>query len=195
MCPYKYYHVMRDSKDKKQWRYQMVQKAMDIGVKPAAKAFHTSPGVVREWLRRFKIEGYSALADRSHKPHHSPRTTPDHMKKYIIALKGTYKRLGAVQVKHLENLSMAPKTMRKIWKEAGIPSRRRPKKHVTKNNLRHVKKLFKLFERNVEDTKDLFDIPEYYFQMKTLNLPKCQYTFREISCGITFLGFANQRSL
>ena len=90
---------------------------------------------------------------------------------------------------------MAPKTMRKIWKDAGIPSRKRPKKHVTKNNLRHVKKLFKLFERNVEDTKDLFDIPEYYFQMKTLNLPKCQYTFREISCGILCLGFANSRSL
>ena len=46
-----------------------------------------------------------------------------------------------------------------------------------------------------EDTKDLCDIPEYYIPMKTLNLPKVQYTFREISCGILFLGFANQRSL
>ena len=31
--------------------------------------------------------------------------------------------------------------------------------------------------------------------MKTLNLPKVQYTFREISTGILFLGFANNRSL
>ena len=31
--------------------------------------------------------------------------------------------------------------MRKIWRDAGIPSRKRPKKHVTKNNLRAVKKL------------------------------------------------------
>ena len=46
-----------------------------------------------------------------------------------------------------------------------------------------------------EDTKDLDDIPEYWPQMKSLNLPKVQYTFREISCGILFLGFANQRSL
>ncbi len=195
MCPYKYYHVMRDSKDKKQWRYQMVQKAKEVGVKPTARIFHTSPPVVRKWLGRFNMQGYPGLADCSHKPHHSPRTTPDHMKKYIVTLKKKYKRLGAVQVRQLENLSMAPKTMRKIWKDAGIPSRKRPKKHVTKNNLRHVKKLFKLFERNVEDTKDLFDIPEYYFQMKTLNLPKCQYTFREISCGILCLGFANSRSL
>ena len=84
MCPYKYYHVMRDSKDKKQWRYQMVQKAMEIGVKAAARMFHTSPHVVRKWLKRFKGEGYSALADRSHKPHFSPRETPSHIKKYII---------------------------------------------------------------------------------------------------------------
>jgi len=48
MCPYKYYHVMRDSKDKRHWRYQMVQKAKEIGVKPAARIFHTSPPVVRK---------------------------------------------------------------------------------------------------------------------------------------------------
>ena len=87
MCPYKYYHVMKDSKDKKQWRYQMVQKALEIGIKPTARLFHTSPPVVRDWLSRFKTEGYSALADRSHKPHHSPRETPDHIKEYIVRLR------------------------------------------------------------------------------------------------------------
>ena len=85
--------------------------------------------------------------------------------------------------------------MRKIWRNAGISSRKRRKKHVTKNNLREIKKQYKLFERMGEDTKDLIDIPEYWPQMKSLNLPKVQYTFREISTGILFLGFANQRSL
>ena len=47
----------------------------------------------------------------------------------------------------------------------------------------------------MEDTKDLMDIPEYYFPAKTLNLPKVQYTFREVSCGILFTGFANNLSL
>jgi len=195
MCPYKYYQIMRDSKDKKQWRYQMVQKALDQGVKPTARAFNTSPGVVRKWLKRFKTEGYSALADRSHKPHLSPRQTPEETKVYIINLKKKYKRLGAEQIRIIEDLTMAPKTMRKIWREAGCSSRKRPKKHVTKNNLRAVKKLYKLFERMSEDTKDLDDIPEYYWQMKKHNLPIIQYSFREVSCGILFLGFANQRSL
>lgn len=113
----------------------------------------------------------------------------------MINLKKKYKRMGAEQIKVVEELTMSPKTMRKIWREAGVSSRRRPKKHVTKNNLRAVKKLYTLFERMGEDTKDLDDIPEYYIPMQTLNLPKIQYTFREVSCGILFLGFANQRSL
>ena len=173
----------------------MVSKAIESGVKPAARIFNTSPHVVRKWLKRFKTEGYAALADKSHKPHYSPGTTPEHVKIYIINLKKKYKRIGAEQIKDIEDLAMAPKTMRKIWREAGLPSRRRPKKHVTKNNLRAVKKLYALFERMGEDTKDLDDIPEYYWQMNQLGLPKIQYTFREISCGILFLGFANQRSL
>jgi hypothetical protein len=195
MCPYKYYHIMKDSKDKKQWRYQMVQKALNDGIKLTARVFHTSPPVVRKWLKRFKSQGYYGLNDASHRPHHSPNETPSYLKEHIIMLKGKYKRVGAEQIKILEDVPRCSKTMRKIWRNANIPSRKRPKKHVTKNNLREVKKQYKLFERMVEDTKDLIDIPEYWPQMKTLNLPKVQYTFREVSCGPLLLGFASQRSL
>lgn len=173
----------------------MLQYALDKGVKPAARHFHTSPTVVRKWIYRFKAEGYSGLEDRSHKPHHSPNETPKHVKDHVIALKAIYKRIGAEQIRVLENLTLAPKTIRKIWKEAKIPSRKRPKKHVTKNNLRAVKKQFQLFQQSMEDTKDLMDIPEYYFQARTRLLPKVQYTFREVSCGILFLGFAESISL
>lgn len=195
MCPYPYYQVMRQSKDKKFWRYQMIQHCFKHGVKPTAKAFKTSPPVVRFWRDRFQHEGYPGLNDKSHKPHHSPRTTPQDVKEHIVSLKKTYKRVGAEHVRDLEELPQAPKTIRKIWKEAGIPSRKRPKKHVTKNNLRAVKKLFKLFEFSMEDTKDLMDIPEYYIPARRLNLPKFQYTYREVSCGILFMGFANEKSL
>lgn len=195
MCPYKYYQIMRHSKDKKFLRHQIVQSANKIGVKPTAKHFNTSPYTVRFWRDRFNQEGYDGLADRSHKPHHSPNKTPKHTKKYIINLKAKYKRMGAEQIRTLENLPQAPKTIRKIWRDAKIPSRKRPKKHVTKNNLRAIKKQFKLFQQSMEDTKFLLDIPEYYLQAKMLNLPRYQYTFREVSCGILFLGFANNVSL
>ena len=173
----------------------MVQYALTKGVKPAARQFHTSPPTVRKWVHRFNAQGYFGLEDRSHKPHYSPRETPQHVKDKVAALKDKYKNLGAEQVRILEGLTLAPKTIRKIWKAAKKPSRRRPRKHVTKNNLRAVKKLFKLFQFAMEDTKDLMDIPEYYIPAKLLNLPKVQYTYREVSCGILFLGFANVLSL
>ena len=173
----------------------MVQQALELGIKPVARAFHTSPPIVRKWLKRFKMLGYAGLADQSRRPHHSPLETPSHLKEHIVKLRSIYKRLGADQIKVLENIPLNPKTIRKIWRQAGCSSRKRPKKHVTKNNLREVKKHYALFEKMVEDTKDLWDIPEYWPQMKAFNLPKVQYTFREVSCGPIFLGFANQRSL
>lgn len=181
--------------DKKQYRYQMCQYALKHGNKPAARVFKTCSQVVRPWLSRFKLKGYSGLEDCSRRPHHSPRQTPQDIKEHVITLKKKYKRLGAEQIKILENVNLSAKTMRSIWKAAGVSSRRRRKKYITKNNLRAVKKRYQLFEFSCEDTKDLCDIPEYWQQMKSLNLPSVQYTFREVSCGIQFLGFANERSL
>jgi hypothetical protein len=174
----------------------MVQYALSRGVKPTARVFGTSPPVVRKWLTRFKEQGYAGLVDLSHKPHNSPRATPQCIKDNIVALrKNKYRNLGATQVKTLEKLPQAPKTIRKFWREAGIARGRRKKKYIVKLNLRKAKKQFYLFQQSCEDTKDLFDIPEYWPQMKRLNLPKVQYTRREISCGILFTGYANERSL
>ena len=195
MCPYPWYQVMRLSKDKKQQRYQMVTYAKEHGVKPAARRYATSPKTVRKWLLRFIEGGYQALDDLPKTPHLSPRAISETRAKKIVALKSVYKRLGADHVKILEKLPESAKTIRKIWRKNGVSSRARRKKHVTKQNLREIKKQFALFERSCEDTKDLFDIPEYWPQMKLLKLPVTQYTFREVSCGVQFLGYANERSL
>jgi len=173
----------------------MIQYALSHGVKPTARVFGTSPPVVRKWLDRFKEQGYTGLVDLSHRPHHSPRATPQDIKDHIVRLQKKYRRLGARQVKTLESLPQAAKTIRKFWREAGVQRGRRKKKYITKQNLREVKKQFYLFQQSCEDTKDLFDIPEYWPQMRRLNLPKVQYTRREISCGILFTGYANERSL
>jgi hypothetical protein len=186
---------MRNCKDKRAHRYQMIQYALPHGVKPTARVFGTSPPVVRKWLNRFKERGYAGLVDLSRKPHYSPRATAKSIKDHIVSLRKKYRRLGAEQVKTLEGLTQAPKTIRKFWRGAGVQRGRRKKKYITKQNLREVKKKFYLFQQSCEDTKDLDDIPEYWPQMKRLNLPVVQYTRREISCGILFTGFANERSL
>ena len=195
MCPYPWYQIMRLSKDKKQQRYQMAIYALKHGIKPTARLFATTPKTVRKWVRRFNQGGYQTLADISRRPRHSPNKTPLELIRKIVKLKAKYGRLGAEQIKILEDVERSAKTMRKIWRQNGVSSRRRRKKHIIKQNLRNVKKLFGLFERVCEDTKDLWDIPEYWPQMRYKRLPKVQYTFREVSCGVQFLGFADERSL
>jgi len=169
MRPITYYQIMRNSKDKKINRYQIVRYAEKHGNKPAARTFNTTVKTVRKWRKRFEDKGYNGLEDLSRRPHHSPNKTPKKIEDKVVKLKKKYKRIGAEQIK---------------------------KKHVTKNNLRAIKKQFPLFKQVCEDTKELMDIPEYWKQVYyNPRLPKKQYTFREVSCGIQFLGFADEISI
>ncbi len=58
MSPYKYYDIMRNSKDNRQLRYQMIVYADKYGIKPAVRHFKTTRNTVRKWQRRFKELGY-----------------------------------------------------------------------------------------------------------------------------------------
>lgn len=195
MCPYTYYSIMRKSKDKKHYRYQMVIWVEQHGIKRAVEYFKTSRNTVRKWCRRWKAYGYEGLEDRSRRPHNSPMAVPMEQRKELVRLKKIYKRMGADAIKIIKGVAVSAKTMRKVWREEGISSRKRRKKHVTKHNLREVKKQWALFQQIDEDTKDLVDIPEYWTQMKEKHLPVVQYTARDVTSGMQFLGFADDRSL
>jgi transposase len=195
MCPYRYYNVMRTSKDPKQIRYQMVLSVDRVGIKQTARDFRTSRTTVRKWWRRWIEDGYKGLEERSRQPKNSPLATPPEERKHLVALKAKYKRLGADQIRTIEHLSRSARTIRKIWREEGVSSRKRRRKSRTKQNLREMKRQWRLFQQIGEDTKDLCDIPEYYLQMKRLGLPTIQYTAREVTSGLLFMGFAQERSL
>ena len=195
MCPYTYYSIMRKSKDKKQIRYQMVISVEKHGIKKTVEYFKTTKNTVRKWWRRWIKDGYRGLEELSRRPHNSPNATPQKERQKLVKLKKKYKRIGADAIKVIENIPISAKTMRKIWRQEGISSRKRRKKHVTKQNLREVKREWALFQQVDEDTKDLIDIPEYWTQMKKKGLPKVQYTARDVTSGLMFLGFADEKAL
>ena len=195
MCPYTYYSIMRKSKDKKQIRYQMVICIEKHGIKPTARYFKTTRNTVRKWWRRWIKYGYKGLEELPRRPHNSPMATSSEDREKLVKLKKKYKRIGADTIKVIEDIPISAKTMRKVWREEGISSRRRRKKHVTKQNLREVKRQWELFQQIDEDTKDLADIPEYWPQMMKKGLPKFQYTARDVTSGMTFFGFADERAL
>jgi len=195
MCPYRYYDLMRKSKDPRDLRFQIVLSVEKRGIRETARAFHVSRTTVRKWYRRFQDRGYQALEARSRRPHRSPNATPPKERQKLVSLKHTYKRIGADAIRTIENLERSPRTIRKIWREEGVSSRKRRKKHQTKQSLREVKKRWALFQQIDEDTKDLWDIPEYYIQMKRNRLPRVQYTARDVTSGLLFMGFAQEKSL
>lgn len=194
MCPISYYDTMRNCKDKSLYRYRLVTCAQKRGIKPTARAFGVTSVTVRKWRARFLADGYAGLRDCSRRPHHSPRATPETVKQWLVALKKRYKRLGAEQIKYLETLPVSSKTMRKIWRELGVATRQRRKKHVTKRNLREIKKKLHFLEFVCEDTKELQDIPEYYPAIRLLHLPTVQFTFRDMSTGTLFMAFGSEKS-
>jgi transposase len=195
MCPYRYYGIMRESKDPRQLRYQMVLSVEEYGIKATARYFQTSKNTVRKWHRRWHELGYQGLEEHSRRPLHSLNATPLEERTDLVRLKQKYKRLGAEAIKTIEGLHRSSRTIRKIWREEGVSTRPRRKKYRTKQNLRAVKKEWKLFQQVDEDTKYLNDIPEYYPQMMAQNLPRFQYTARDVTSGLLFLGFARELSL
>lgn len=58
-------------------RVCLVERVLEDGwsTTQAALAFSVSDRTVRKWLARFRTEGRPGLADRSSRPHHSPRQT------------------------------------------------------------------------------------------------------------------------
>jgi transposase len=186
---------MRKSKDKKFLRLQLVLSVEQYGIKQTARNFKTTRNTVRKWYRRWLQEHYKGLEELSRRPHTSPYALSQTARNNLVALKKKYKRIGADTIKSIENLPYSSKTIRKIWRQEGVSSRKRRKKYITKRNLREVKKKFALFQHIIEDTKDLIDIPEYWIQLQQKPLPKVQYTSRDVTSGLMFLGFADEKSL
>jgi len=191
MCPIPYYVTMRQSKDPRYLRLKMVQYARKDGNKPAARVFGTTPKTVRKWRRRYEQEGYAGLVERSRAPTNPAKKITPRMRNRVIDLKRKLRPFGAERIKRDFDLPTSVKAMRRIWREEGLLKRKR-KKHQAKNDLRAVKSAWRAFEQTDLDTKHLYDIPEYWTQMRRLGLPKYQYTAREVVSGLQFLGYADE---
>ena len=194
MCPIPYYDMMRQSKDPRVVRYEMVRYAAKHGVKPAARAFSTTPKTVRKWLGRWEPGSMRGLEEQSRAPKHPPARITPAQRRRAIELKKTLPSFGAERIKRDYRLSLSAKALRRIWRQEGLLKKKRPK-HKTKQDLRAVKARWRLFEQTDLDTKDLIDIPELWPQIRRANLPKVQYTAREVVSGMHFLAYADERSL
>lgn len=194
MRPYAYYTAMRQSQDPKFLRLRMVLYAKEHGIKPAALAFHSTAKTVRKWLKRFDGK-FASLGEHSRAPIQRPRKLSFVSERKIVDAKRLTPRFGARRLKLEFDLPYSVKAIRRVCKDHGLARTWRRKKPQAKRLLREVKKHWRLFQQIDVDTKNLCDIPEYWRPLKGLNLPQHQYTARDVTTGLLFLGYANERSL
>lgn len=98
-------------------RAELVRRVVvdDEPVAVVAAALHISPTTAYKWLRRFAAGGWAALADRSSRPHRSPRATKPALVERILRLRA--KRLTGPEI--AEQLRLPVSTVGRILTRAG----------------------------------------------------------------------------
>ena len=193
LCSIKYSDELMNIKDKKIYRKRLVDYAIGNGIKPTMRQFNVARKTIRKWLRRYTQGGYNALADLSHAPKKPANSIADFERAYIIFLKRRRPGMGAKRLKLQYYELMSLKSIRKIFRDEKLIKMKR-KKPKTKQSLREVKKAYAAFQQSDVDLKELKDIPEYWPCIQR-GFASYQYTFREVTSGLQFTAYANEKSL
>ena len=59
-----YFEVYRDKKNIEDLRLQMVEYALEHGIKPAAREFNTTVKTVKKWVKRFREDSGEGLVSK-----------------------------------------------------------------------------------------------------------------------------------
>lgn len=187
-----YFELYRMRTDRHWLHQKLVAFARDHGLKAAAREFGCSRNTVRKWLRRHQPGKPSALAELSRRPKHCPHQIASGLEGQVVKLR-RQTGFGAQRLQREFTLPCSHNAIARVLRQRQLV-RPRKKKHVTKKQLRSVKRAWKLFGQLSTDTKYLQDIPHYWLQMTHLKLPRFQYTAREPVSGATFTGYADELS-
>jgi transposase InsO family protein len=126
-----------------------------VPVAQAAARFQVAWPTAKRWADRYRAHGPAGMTDRSSRPHHSPRATPQPVIRRIVHLRWK-RRLGPVQI--ADHVGRAPSTVHRVLvrcrinrlghvdRATGEPVRRY--EHPTPGDLLHV------------DVKKLGNIPD-----------------------------------
>lgn len=194
MCPYGYYSLMLKSKDPRYLRLKMIQSAKRLGVVPAAREHATTPKTIRKWRDRYDGT-LDSLTDHSRAPKRPARKITPADEARIVRARHRLPTWGARRLKRDLQLPYSVKTIRRVIRKRGLARRWRRKKHETKRSLRAIKRLWRLWQQISIDTKNLCDLPEYWLQAQAFDLPRYQYTARDVTTGVLFLAYSNELSL
>jgi len=186
-----YYAMIRSDNPKFALRKALAAYAMEHGIKPAMRHFACARKTARKWLRRYKAQGHEGLKELSRAPKSCPHKTPPGVEALVVAQRLKTPGFGAKRLVMEFDLPVGASAAHRILKQRGLVRQRR-RRHQRKNDLRAVKAAYAPFTRFQMDTKHLCDLPRYWPQMNAFQLPRYQYTIRELSTGAHFVAYSNE---
>jgi transposase len=186
-----YYFVMRGMSRAKlfELRLRMVVCARREGIHQTARMFRTTRRTVRKWLRRYETGGVSALEDQSRAPKRIPHKTPEQVARGVCSLRRQFRHWGVDRLGSYFDLGCSASAAQRILAQAGL-TRRGPKKKRSRNDLRAEKAKLRPFEKIQIDTKELRDMPRYAKWMHLGQLPRYQYSARDVRTGAAYLAYS-----
>ncbi|WP_405598898.1 IS481 family transposase [Streptomyces sp. NBC_01410] len=100
-------------------RLRLARCVVDDGytLRRAAERFQVSPTTAQRWADRFRLYGAAGMADRSSRPHTSPRRTPTRTERRIIKVR-ILRRWGPARIAHL--LRLVPSTVHRVLTRFGL---------------------------------------------------------------------------
>ena len=83
-----------------------------------AKELGVSRQCAHRWVARYRAEGEAGLADRSSRPHRSPRRTSPDLEQQVLAYRAEH-RCGQDEI--CAQLGLAPRTVNRVLQRHGVP--------------------------------------------------------------------------
>ena len=175
------------------FRLEMIRFSRTHGVSETARAFNTTRVTVRKWRDRYQIHGIKGLKDLSRSPKRIPHKMTAKEEKHILILRDRHTQWGAERLKDNYELNRHPNSIHRVIKQ-NRPLNCHKSKKQKRLDLRIQKSKLKVFEQIQWDTKDLSDIASYYKHMKLLNLPRYQFTARDVRSGALFFSYGHSNN-
>jgi transposase len=192
MCPVKYYDILQDSANPFNVRVKMVQYSFQFGISATARRFGTTRDTVRKWKRLYDLQGTKGLKNKSKAPLRIPHKAPKSIEGTILKHRDRLPSWGPIRLKEDFNIPASTGAIYRILKQNGRIKKHR-RKYKRQKDLRLIKMKMKVFQKIQIDVKDLIDIPNYYCFKQKFNLPRYQFTARDVKSGMLYIAHARTK--
>lgn len=189
----RYYSIIKDMSNKFSLRLRMVEYALRYDISKASREYKTTRKTIRKWVKRYLKEGLRGLKDKKKTPQNIPHKIKPVDEARIVELRQQHPSWGPIRLIERYHVKGSNGSVNRIIKQNNLirPKRKRWQK---RKDLSELKKNMEFFAFSQIDTKDLSDIYQYWPFMKRLNLPRYEFTLRELSTGLTFYAYADENT-